>query len=35
MMIELFEMEVPEISEGVIEIKAGARDPGLTLQVSG
>jgi len=29
MMIELFEMEVPEISEGVIEIKAGARDPGL------
>ena len=28
MMVQLFEMEVPEISEGVIEIKAGARDPG-------
>ena len=34
MMIELFEMEVPEISEGVIEIKAGARDPGLRSKLA-
>jgi hypothetical protein len=27
-MAELFKMEVPEIYEGVIEIKAVARDPG-------
>jgi N utilization substance protein A len=34
MMIELFTMEVPEISEGVIEIKAGARDPGLRSKLA-
>ena len=34
MMIELFGMEVPEISEGVIEIKAGARDPGLRAKLA-
>ena len=34
MMVELFEMEVPEISEGVIEIKAGARDPGLRSKLA-
>jgi N utilization substance protein A len=34
MMIELFAMEVPEISEGVIEIKAGARDPGLRSKLA-
>lgn len=28
MLIQLFEIEVPEISEGIIEIKAAARDPG-------
>ena len=34
MMIELFEMEVPEISEGVIEIMGGARDPGLRSKLA-
>jgi len=34
MMTELFEMEVPEISEGVIEIMAGARDPGLRAKLA-
>ena len=34
MMIELFEMEVPEIGEGVIEIKGGARDPGLRAKLA-
>jgi N utilization substance protein A len=34
MLLELFEMEVPEISEGVIEIKAGARDPGLRAKLA-
>lgn len=34
MMVELFKMEVPEISEGVIEIKAGARDPGLRSKLA-
>jgi len=34
MMIELFGMEVPEISEGVIEIKGGARDPGLRAKLA-
>ena len=28
MLIELFKIEVPEISEGVIQIRAAARDPG-------
>lgn len=34
MLLELFRMEVPEISEGVIEIKAGARDPGLRAKLA-
>jgi N utilization substance protein A len=34
MMIKLFEMEVPEISEGVIEIMGGSRDPGLRSKLS-
>jgi len=33
-MIRLFEMEVPEISEGVIEIISAARDPGLRSKLS-
>lgn len=34
MMIQLFEMEVPEISEGVIEIMGGSRDPGLRSKLA-
>lgn len=34
MMIELFKMEVPEISEGVIEIMSGSRDPGLRSKLA-
>ncbi len=34
MMIELFEMEVPEISEGVIKIMGGSRDPGLRSKLA-
>lgn len=34
MMIELFKMEVPEISEGVIEIMGGSRDPGLRSKLA-
>ncbi|MDC0388789.1 transcription termination/antitermination protein NusA, partial [Candidatus Thioglobus sp.] len=34
MMIQLFEMEVPEISEGVIEIMGCARDPGLRSKLA-
>ena len=31
-MAELFKMEVPEIYDGIIEIKAVARDPGSARQ---
>ncbi len=34
MMIELFGMEVPEISEGVIEIMGVSRDPGLRAKLA-
>ena len=34
MMIQLFDMEVPEISEGVIEIMGGSRDPGLRSKLA-
>ncbi len=34
MMVELFGMEVPEISEGVIEIMGGSRDPGLRSKLA-
>lgn len=31
---ELFEMEVPEISEGIVEIKSVARDPGIRTKIA-
>ncbi|SMN12068.1 Transcription termination protein NusA [uncultured Candidatus Thioglobus sp.] len=34
MMIELFGMEVPEVSEGVIEIMGASRDPGLRSKLA-
>ena len=34
MLIELFSIEVPEISEGVIEIVSAARDPGLRAKIA-
>lgn len=33
-LIKLFELEVPEIEEGVVEIKAAARDPGARAKVA-
>ena len=33
-MIELFKLEVPEISDGLIEIKSAARDPGLRAKIA-
>jgi N utilization substance protein A len=32
--IRLFELEVPEIEEGLLEIKAAARDPGLRAKIA-
>ena len=32
--VALFELEVPEIEEGIIEIKAAARDPGLRAKIA-
>lgn len=34
MLVELFKIEVPEIGEGIIEIKAAARDPGLRAKIA-
>ena len=34
MLIELFKIEVPEIGEELIEIKAGARDPGSRAKIA-
>ncbi|MDA3978968.1 MULTISPECIES: transcription termination factor NusA [Gallibacterium] len=34
MLIELFKIEVPEIGEGVIEIKAATRDPGIRAKIA-
>ncbi|WP_343153328.1 transcription termination factor NusA [Buchnera aphidicola (Mindarus keteleerifoliae)] len=34
MLIELFKIEVPEIGEEIIEIKAAARDPGLRSKIA-
>lgn len=34
MLIELFRIEVPEISEQVIEIRSAARDPGLRAKIA-
>ncbi len=33
-LIELFKLEVPEIGQGLIEIIAGARDPGLRAKIA-
>ncbi|MFN3593594.1 MAG: transcription termination factor NusA [Thiobacillaceae bacterium] len=33
-LIKLFELEVPEIAEGLIEIKAAARDPGVRAKIA-
>jgi N utilization substance protein A len=33
-LIKLFEMEVPEIEEGLLEIKAAARDPGSRAKIA-
>jgi N utilization substance protein A len=34
MLTQLFQIEVPEIAEGIIEIKAAARDPGLRAKIA-
>lgn len=34
MIIQLFKLEVPEVGEGVIEIKAAARDPGVRAKIA-
>lgn len=34
LLIELFKLEVPEISDGMIEIKGAARDPGLRAKIA-
>lgn len=33
LLIELFKLEVPEVGEGLIEIKGAARDPGLRAKI--
>ncbi len=33
-LVELFKLEVPEVGEGLIEIKAAARDPGLRAKIA-
>ena len=32
--IELFRLEVPEVEEGIVEIKAAARDPGMRAKIA-
>lgn len=34
LLIALFKLEVPEVSEGLIEIKSAARDPGLRAKIA-
>lgn len=34
MLVELFKIEVPEVGEGIIEIKAVARDPGVRAKIA-
>ncbi|HEX7606765.1 MAG TPA: transcription termination factor NusA [Usitatibacter sp.] len=34
LVVRLFELEVPEIEEGLLEIKAAARDPGLRAKIA-
>lgn len=33
-LVKLFELEVPEIEEGMLEVKAAARDPGLRAKIA-
>src|SRR5581483_7650028 len=33
-LIKLFELEVPEIEEGLLEVKAAARDPGVRAKIA-
>lgn len=33
-LVKLFELEVPEIEEGLLEIKAAARDPGMRAKIA-
>src|SRR5690606_8947815 len=33
-LVKLFELEVPEIEEGLLEIKAAARDPGSRAKIA-
>jgi len=33
-LIELFKLEVPEVGQGLIELRGGARDPGLRAKIS-
>lgn len=33
-LMELFKLEVPEIAQGLIELKGGARDPGLRAKIA-
>jgi N utilization substance protein A len=34
MLIELFKLEVPEVGEGIIEIKSAAREPGVRAKIA-
>lgn len=34
MLIELFKIEVPEVGEGIIEIKSAAREPGIRAKIA-
>lgn len=34
MLVELFKLEVPEVGEGIIEIKSVARDPGVRAKIA-
>lgn len=34
MLVELFKIEVPEVGEGIIEVKAVARDPGVRAKIA-
>lgn len=34
MLVELFKIEVPEVGEGIIEIKSVARDPGMRAKIA-
>ena len=34
LLMELFKIEVPEIAQGLIELKGGARDPGLRAKIA-